>query len=405
MHRLTKRSVELLAIKAKDYIVFDADVTGFGVRILPSGKKSYLVQYRSGGRTRRIAIGKHGTVTADQARTRARELLGAVAGGDNPAEEISTTRAAPSVSIVCDRFIRDYVEDRCKPKTQRDYRRVIDAYVKPNLGPFRIIDVTRADIADLHHRMRSKPYQANRTLAVLSKMFNLSELWGLRPDGSNPCRHVQKYKENKRDRFLLQGELQTLGAVLSRREADGVESSFVIAAFRLLILTGCRLGEIQFLKWSYVHGDTLHLPDSKTGARKIPISTAAQDVLQRLPQLPGNDFVIAGEVDGQPITDMQRPWRRIRKQAGLDNVRIHDLRHTYVSNAVMNGVPITIVKHLVGHADIQTTMRYAHLDDSPIRDAVQHVSTGLNSAISIKESVPPTGSIVTFKPRQSIRTT
>jgi integrase len=384
MPKLTKRSVDALLPREQDYIEFDAEVKGFGLRVLPSGKKTYLVQYRSGGRTRRVKIGRHGPLTADSARKKAKELLGAVAKGSNPADEISEHRGAPTVATVCERFYRDHVLERCKPSTQREYRRSIDLFIKPAIGTFKIVDVTRADIARLHHAHHAKPYQANRTLGVLSKMFNLSEVWGLRNDGTNPCRHVPKYTEHKRERFLLPFELVGLGRVLSEVEADGSETPHVVAAFRLLVLTGCRLSEIQMLKWAYVHNGYINLPDSKTGGRRIPLPPAAQAVLDNVDRRPGNEYVIAGTIDGQAVTDLQKPWRRIRQRAGLPGVRIHDLRHTYASNAVRRGLSLPLVGKLLGHTQIQTTMRYVHLADNPVKDAARLVSDDLSRQLKTR---------------------
>jgi integrase len=378
MPKLTKRIVESLVSKAQDYIAFDDEVKGFGVRVLPSGTKSYLVQYRSAGRTRRVKIGRHGLLTADEARKKAKELLGAVAKGDNPAHTISEHRGAPTLATVCERFYREHVLERCKPSTQGEYRRAIDLFIKPALGAFKIVDIVRADIARLHHNHRDKPYQANRTLGVLSKLFNLAEIWGLRTDGTNPCRHVPKYAERKRERFLLPHELERLGQVLSELEGEGSESPHVVAAFRLLILTGCRVSEIQTLKWTYIQNNCMALPDSKTGARKIPLPPAAMAVLDNLERIPANEYVITGTVRGQAISDLQKPWRRIRKRAVLPDVRIHDLRHTYASNAVMQGLSLPMVGKLLGHTQIQTTMRYAHLADDHVREAARKVSAELS---------------------------
>jgi integrase len=175
--------------------------------------------------------------------------------------------------------------------------------------------------------------------------------------------------------------LRRLGDTLAEFERSGQESVHVVGAFRLLLLTGCRLGEIQTLRWSYVSARYLELPDSKTGARRIPLPPAAQVVLASLPRFDGNPFVICGAVDGQHITDLQRPWRRIRAAAGLQDVRIHDLRHTYASNAVANGMPIQMVGKLLGHTQIQTTMRYAHLADDPVLRAAESNSAWLNAAL------------------------
>lgn len=381
MTKLTKRDVEALPLREKYYIVFDETLPRFGVRILPSGLKTFLVQYRTGGRTRRVKIGHFGVVTADEARKTALELLGAVAKGRNPAQEVGEHRAAPTVASVCDRFMHEHAALRCKPSTQKSYQWVINKIIKPEIGPFKIVDVARSDIARLHHKLKDTPYNANRVLQVLSKMFNLTEVWGLRADGSNPCRHVQKYKEKKRERYLSVEELRRLGQTLDAVLEDGTESIYVVAAFRLLILTGCRLGEIKTLKWSYIKESHIELPDSKTGPRRIPLPPAARAILNKIPRDLTNDYVVVGEVPGQHNTDLQKPWRRIRKRAGLEDVRIHDLRHTYASNAVSQGMSIPLVGKLLGHTQIQTTMRYAHLADDPVREAAEQVSSDLAKAI------------------------
>lgn len=382
MTKLTKRTVDALQPKSKDYFIWDTQIAGFGVRIMPSGAKTYQAQYRRGGRTRRVSVGRHGKITVDEARKLAKEIMGQVAKGENPAEDISQHRKAPTIAALCERFFESHVMERCKPSTQGEYRRAIDLFINPAIGNFKIVDVERKDVAELDHKFRHKPYQANRTLGVLSKMFNLSEIWGLRPDGSNPCRHVPKYKEVKRERYLSQNELQRLGQVLSEAEQDGSETPYIIAAFRLLILTGCRLGEIQTLQWGFITDNGMELPDTKTGARRIPLPNAARAVLSTLPRIAGNPYVIAGKVDGKYATDLQHPWRRIRKRAGLTGVRIHDLRHTYASNAVSSGMPIQMVGRLLGHTQLQTTMRYAHLADDPVKQAAEENAARLEALVS-----------------------
>jgi len=381
MPKLTKRTVDALAADAKDYFVWDTLIAGFGIRIMPSGAKTYQAQYRKGGRTRRISLGRHGTLTVEQARLLAKEVLGDVAKGENPAEDIAQHRKAPTVAALCERFFQAHVMERCKPSTQGEYRRAIDMFINPALGNFKLVDLERKDVAELHHKFRDKPYQANRTLGVLSKMFNLAEVWGLRPDGSNPCRHVPKYREHKRERYLSQVELQRLGQVLAEAERDGSETPHMIAAFRLLILTGCRLGEIQTLQWGFITDQGMELPDTKTGARRIPLPSAARAVLSALPRVDGNPYVIVGKVAGKHATDFQHPWRRIRERAGLAGVRIHDLRHTYASNAVSSGMPIQMVGRLLGHTQIQTTMRYAHLADDPVKQAAEENAERLSALV------------------------
>ncbi|MFT5944947.1 MAG: integrase [Yoonia sp.] len=383
MPKITKRIVESSPIKERDYFIWDDEVKGFAIRILPSGTRMYQIQYRKGGRTRRASIGRHGVLTADQARMQAKVILGRVACGENPVEEISQHRRASTISALCDRFYNVHVVERCKPTTQKEYRRCLDIFVKTAIGSFKVVDVERKDIAALHHNLKDKPYQANRVLGVLSKMFNLAEVWGLRPDGSNPCRHVPKFKEMKRERYLSQAELARLGATLEMCLRDGSESPFSIACYRLLILTGCRLGEIQKLKWEFITDKGMELPDTKTGARRIPLPLSARSVLAIVPRYAGNPYVICGTVDGQFLTDLQHPWQRIRAKADLEGVRIHDLRHTYASNAVSSGMAIQMVGRLLGHTQLQTTMRYAHLADDPVREAAEENAAALDAALGL----------------------
>lgn len=376
MPRLSKRTIDALQPREREYFVWDEDMPGFGIRIQPSGFKAYMIQYRdASGRTRRHGIGRHGIVTADEARAEARELLSAAARGHNPAEEAKRRRNALIVTDLCERFMSEYVPTHCKPGTVKEYRRNVDLFIKPALGLMKVEDVTRTHVAELHMKHRDIPYQANRTLGVLSVMFNQAEIWGLRPDGSNPCRHVKKYAEEKRERYLSADELARLGAALNDLEADGVESLAAINAVRLLVLTGCRLGEIQTLKWEYIQGNAAYLPDSKTGAKRVYLGEAVLEALAKIERLGDNPYVITGKLPGTHLTDMQKPWRRIRKAAGLDDVRIHDLRHTFASSAVGMGESLPMIGKLLGHSQVQTTARYAHLADDPMVNAADRVSS------------------------------
>lgn len=385
--KLTKRIVDQLEPEPRDRIVFDDELKGFGLRVAPTGRKTFLVQYRAGGRTRRVKIGQMGSVTPEQARRHARAVLGAVAGGDNPAEAIALDRKAPRVRDLAARYLRDHVELRLKPRTQREYRHCLDAYILPAIGSFLVADVSRTDIVELHAALKDRPFQANRVLEVARAMFNHAEIWGLRPEGANPCRRVRRNPERKRERHLLPEELRRLGSVLDARLADGLETPFVVAAFKLLILTGCRLNEIQTLQWAFIRDGSIYLPESKTGERRVPLPPAARAVLAHLPRNPDNPFVIAGDVPGRHATDLQRPWRRIRAEAGLADVRIHDLRHTYASNAVKAGLSLPMVGKLLGHTQMQTTMRYAHWEDAPVNAAAANVSDAISAALSAKNEI------------------
>src|SRR6056297_3594165 len=240
MFKLTKRSVEALEIAEKDYPVWDSELPGFGVRVYPSGRKTYILQYRVGRRTRRTTIGRHGVLTAEKARKEAQRLLGSVACGEDPSFEEQAKRLSPTAAGLCDRFLDEYVDQHCKPTTARDYRSIIRRFIRPRLGPLQIAEVTRADVVAFHHALRETPYQANRAASMLSKLFNLAEDWGLRPAGSNPARRIKKFREEEKKRYLSDEEQVRLGEALAEALEDGSESVHAASAVLLLIYTGCR---------------------------------------------------------------------------------------------------------------------------------------------------------------------
>jgi integrase len=281
-------------------------------------------------------------------------------------------------------FWLNTVAHRCKPRTAEEYQFAVSRYICPVLGHHRIADLTRADVAQLHHQLRDRPYQANRSLAVLSKMMNLSEEWGLRPDGSNPCRHVKMYREEKRERYLTKDELRRLGAALADAERDGTESPFAMVAVGLLILTGARLMEILTLRWEYIdfENEVLRLPDCKTGAKLIHLNEPAINLLRALPQMVGNPHVIAGKKDGASLVNLGKPWRRICAKAGLTDVRLHDLRHSFASVAVGSGMSLPMIGKLLGHTQPATTARYAHLAADPLRAASNLIGAEISAAMN-----------------------
>jgi len=207
-------------------------------------------------------------------------------------------------------------------------------------------------------------------------MFNLAEEWGFRPEGTNPRKRIKKYPEKKRERFLSAAELQRVGEVLSEMEAERIEMPSAIAATRLLMLTGCRLNEILTLQWQHVRlrAGELHLPDSKTGKKIVQLGDAAVAVLRAMPRLEGNAWVITGRLEGARLTDLQPFWQRVRARAGLNGVRIHDLRHTFASVAAAKGMSLPMIGKLLGHTQVQTTARYAHLAMGTVREAANDVS-------------------------------
>ena len=374
--KLTKRAVEALKANGADTVYWDGELTGFGVRVRKSGRKNYVLQTRVDGKLRWFTIGQHGRITVDEARAAALEILAATKKGIDPRDANAKREAEPVMAELGRRFLEEYVPVHCKPSTQGEYRRSVALFIDPAIGDMRISEVQRKDIAKLHHDMRDKPYQANRTLGVLSKMFSLAEVWGLRPDGSNPCRHVKRYKERNRERFLSPEETERLGEVL--REAED-EMPSAVAAFRLLLLTGCRLSEIQFLRWEYVKDDCIELPDAKTGwaggaTRTRGPRRAGGPAFAARTAIPG---LSRGRLPGSHITDLQKPWRRIRARAELEDVRIHDLRHSYASRALALGESLTMIGKLLGHTQVQTTARYAHL----ARDSIQTAAARITGSI------------------------
>lgn len=232
--------------------------------------------------------------------------------------------------------------------------------------------------------MRTTPGAANRTLALLSKMFNLAEKWGLRPDGSNPCRHVERYRERKLERFLSNAELARLGAVLNEAERTRTESPSAIAAVRLLLFTGCRLSEILTLCWQHVDLEqgVLRLPESKTGAKVVYLPPAALEVLQGIDRVEGNSYVVVGAKPGAHLVNLTKPWHRIRAKAGLDDVRIHDLRHSFASMAAAGGLSLPIIGALLGHTQAATTQRYAHLAANPLKQASELTGKRIADALN-----------------------
>jgi len=230
---------------------------------------------------------------------------------------------------------------------------------------------------------------ANRAVSILSKMFNLAEDWGLRTDGTNPARRIRKFREEEKKRYLSDDEQARLGNALAEALEGGQETEYAVSAISLLMLTGCRLGEILTLQWENVTAHHLELPDSKTGRRRIPLPREAYDIIMSLTKRDGNPYVILGEVEGGHLVNLHKPWLRIRKAAGLEDVRMHDLRHTYASVAVMSGIDPFLLKEIMGHKNLQTTLRYAHFADEAVQRAVGSVANRLAGALRSKSRAQP----------------
>ena len=385
--RVTKEAVEAIPAGDVDAYLWDTKLKGYGVKVTPAGKRVYLVQYRLGGRsgrTRRVTVGTHGVKTEHEARKDARRLLGEVQAGSDPAAQRDVLRDAETFGHALDRFLASHVDAKLKRNTSREYRRILRLHVPLKLRSRLLTEVGRGDITRIHDAMRSSPYQGNRVLAVLAKFFNWCEGQGIRPANSNPCHQVEKFREQSRERYLSAEELQRLGAALAEAEKGGTASPWIVAAIRLLVFTGARHSEILTLKWEHVDlpGQQFRLPDSKTGRKSIYLNPPALEVLASLPRLEGNPHVICGEKEGAHLVNLQKPWRRIRKAVGLDNVRIHDLRHTFASWGAMGGLPLPIIGGLLSHSQPQTTQRYAHLSADPLKAATERVGGAIAGAMN-----------------------
>ncbi|MEM8995834.1 MAG: tyrosine-type recombinase/integrase [Acidobacteriota bacterium] len=284
---------------------------------------------------------------------------------------------------LADRHIEDHAKVKNKARSVKRDRRAWDRCVLPKLGKRKVKDITRADVAKLMTEMADTPAMANKVLTLLSKAFNLAEVWEWRPEGSNPCRHVSRFKEESRDRYLSESELRRLGQVLEQAEHEWFACPYALAAIRLLILTGCRSAEILKLRWQDVDLERkrLRLPDSKTGKRTVLLNEPALDVLSGLEQKGDNPHVIPGDKPRSHRSSLQALWERIREAAEIPDVRIHDLRHTFASHGVNDGESLAIVGRLLGHTKITTTQRYAHVADHPIRQATERIGAGLAESL------------------------
>jgi integrase len=396
-------------------MIWDAEVKGFGLRVMRTGARFFVLKYRFGTLQRWYSIGQWGSPwTAEKARAKALELLGLLASGQDPAAQRDQHKSNSSIRVLASRFLAEHVQAVLKASSAREYCRVLESFIVPALGSMRAADVTAEHLGRLHRSLRATPRQANIVMQVASKMFQLAERWGERPIGSNPCRHVVRFKEVSRDRFLTEVEIARLGDVLRQCERGWTEPELeahrqhciaemvaegktaadaavaardrmpdrltpehpsVVPAIRLLLLTGARLSEILTLTWLMVDRDArvLRLPDSKTGKKVIPLAPAAIEVIegQRRARFDSNDYVLPGAKAEGHLTNLERPWISIRKVAGLSDVRLHDLRHTFASHAVMRGLALPLLGEVLGHASSRTTQRYAHFSIDPVRQAAE----------------------------------
>ena len=378
---LTKRTVDRLSVNGKDAIFWDRDLAGFGVRVYPSGKKVYVVQTRAFGRSKRVTLGTHGKLTPERARKEAAGVIARIKKGQPVVEP--EPAPVPTVADLAERYQREYVEMHCKPATIPHYRLMLRKHIVPALGGRLVAEVEHKDILAFHNGLHEMPTVANRAADILVKMFNLADAWGWRPSRSNPCRGVPRFKVEKHERFLTREELHRLGEALRAAPAERLASVHAAAALRLLVLTGCRRNEILGLRWDDLNFDTgeMRLRDSKTGARMVPLTAAAADVLKGLDRTPDNPWVFPGKKKGTRLININDSWDRVPRRAGLYGVRLHDLRHTYASRALALGEGLPMIGDLLGHRMVSTTARYAHLARDSVRDSSAKIAADIGARI------------------------
>ncbi len=395
---LTEKRIRDMRPDTGTRIEWDDQLRGLGVRITAAGIKAYVLNYRVDGRDRRMTLGRVVELSLSAARRLASEQMALVRKGIDPLGQKEARRNAATVAELFQRYLSDHARPNKKPRSVEEDERLIRLHLSPAFGRCKVAEITRSEIDRWHKSMKATPGAANRGRALLSKAMNLAEVWGWRPDGSNPVRHIKRFKESDgAERFLSLAELRALGEALRAYEADG-GSPYAAAAIRLLALIGARKSEVLSLRWDYVdfEGARLNLPDSKTGKKAIPLNAAALAVLAELPPIAGNPHVFPGSTAGGHIMDLKWPWMLVRKGAGLGNVRLHDLRHSFASLGAGSGMGLPIIGALLGHKEARTTQRYAHLADDPLRAASEAIGGQVAAAMEGREG----GKLFDFRPRR-----
>jgi integrase len=379
--KLTQAFVDSQVADGRDRIVFDSQLPGLGLRITLTGKKIFVAQARVGGRKRRITLGYAPDMTLSMARTEAGHTLSAMRSGLDPTAERKTRLRASvartiSLGQLAELWMADVVGPKLKPRTAFDYGQLLAKHILPALGRYTLAEIDREHVERLHLDMKDTPRRANYTVATLRALFNFAIKRGLRT--GNPATGIKMYRERARERFLSETEMSAAAEAIAQAEREGKVGPFAAAGLRLALFTGARSGEITSIQWGHVDWQRrlVRLPDSKTNEpRTIHLSDAAIEVLEAVPRV--GPYVIAGVKHGEAFKNLSRAWIVAREYAGLKDVRLHDLRHSYASLAAGRGVSLQMIGKLLGHKVPATTARYAHL----ARDAVQAVNDELGAAM------------------------
>jgi integrase len=373
---------------AGNVIVWDSDIAGFGARITSGGTVAFVLNYTLNGRERRYTIGKYPDWSPSAARAEAIKIRGDVSRGEDPLADREGRRDAPTVGELCDRYMEQHAEPHKRASSVAGDRMAIDLVIKPGLGNRKVLEIAYTDIDQLHQSLRETPYRANRILALLSKMFSLAIKWQHRLD--NPCRGVQRFQEQRRERYLkpeeLQRLLQTLAAHPNQHSANAV---------RLLLMTGSRRGEVLSATWDQfdLERGSWTKPSTHTKQKRqhhIPLSAPALALLsgmkaQREREGDLSEFLFPSPAGDSPQRELKRFWHTVCRRAGLESVRVHDLRHSFASYLASSGASLHLIGEMLGHTQPSTTHRYAHLLDDPKRKAADRVGAIISAAETGKE--------------------
>ncbi len=402
--KLTDTEVKKLAPGEGLYTVWDGGhqvcVQGLGVRVMPSGSKSFVWKYCFNGKQRWMTIGKTSVWSVTAARDHIKALAQDIDKGIDPASKIAEDKANPTMKDLAKKFLEEHVSAKRKASTYDDYENIIQKYILKPLGKIQVKDITAAHISKVHSSLKDKPYRANRTLAVLSSMLSLAETWGYRKPNTNPCGSIERYQEEAKTRFLTAGEIARLLIVLQAQEG---RYPLQVRLIRLLLLTGARLREILNCRWSAKKGEPTHPYLDREGARivcidhkgsrrggpkDIILSTAALEVIDTLDKRLGSPYLFPSPDNHMvPLANPHHAWLTIKEDkkrgekerlgirdlAGIPDVRLHDLRHSFGTLSVTLNQNPTVRQKLLGHASAVTTERYSHVDVDPLREAVEQI--------------------------------
>ena len=380
--KLTDDAVARLRARAREYTVWDRNVPGFGVRVRPTGGKTWVMLAEAEGRSKRISLGPVSTMAVAEARRACHERR----ANPEPTEPARPVHPVP--------LLRDFVEgewkeahfDRYKASSKKGVRWMLAARLLPAFGNKPLDRIGPAEVRKWFDAYsRSASGGANKALELLRQILNFAIARGHLE--KNPTQDIRLNRRTRLTRFLSREEIARLHRALDAQTGKGNRQQAEIV--RLLLLTGCRKSEIVRLRWSEVRADGLVLADSKTGPRRVPLNSQARRILERQPG-GASPFVFPSPLDPSRPRSHELPlWRRVRAEAGIEDVRLHDLRHTHASYAVMNGVPVPVVSRMLGHSNVRMTLRYAHIGDREIEAEAERIGAAIATLMGLGTQLPP----------------